>query len=155
MLRVPATRGTSDSALDKAGPADFLASLFEGQVFFSIGDARFDVWSLSPIEFAVHLYDIARDLAQGCSETIDFVESSDYIRFTRSGDSIEVYGSHDQITAHIPAADLKAAAKEFVSRMLRELGSDWPILTQNPAFKRVQSALVSDDQRPLRDAIMG
>ncbi len=131
---------TSSVALDAAEEWVLRYDCFLGDVIFCIYEVDLSArWGWVPVlDFALGLGAIVDALESGASEALfEFTESDDTIAFRRVDDVVEIQASYVAGAARASYPDLRAAANQFLARVLADLIHSYPDLRQNDFIQDV------------------
>lgn len=111
--------------------------LFCGDIYFRINEVSFDApWGWIPvISFSMQLCEIVCTIRDGETGRLEFTESEDEIRFTRTEDVIDVSCDYSDGHAQVSLSDIRGASIRFATRIVAELSARWPLLKTNKAFQ--------------------
>jgi hypothetical protein len=114
--------------------------LFLGDITFRVDG--FDIstsWGWVPvIDFAACLHRIAEELQPNQSESFEFTESEHRIEFKLQNNEVEIratYGTGS--AANVSRDELRRSTREFLRRVLDELGAKYPSLAENMTIRRL------------------
>jgi hypothetical protein len=131
---IPAVNGAD---LASATHTDLDYYLFCGSVVFRIDGKSFDAqWGWIPIlDFATQLFLIVCEIKDAEVRTLEFTESEATIEFRRQGSEIQVSAEYASATAEAPLQELKQTASAFFRKVLDDVSSRWPQITDSPFFR--------------------
>jgi hypothetical protein len=152
----PVGDGTPEDRLATADETTLRYSSFPGDVILVVDDIDLSArWGWVPVlDFALALDDLVDALAAGPDrrEVLEFTESDATLTFARTGDAVTVHASWVTDAAVVPYAELRAAAKRFLGRLLADLVRDHPPLAHNPVLvERFGGATLEELSRPRDD----
>lgn len=157
-LDLPLNRANESRDMASATLSDLTTELFAGDVFFRVDDACFDTaWGWVPIlgDFAIHLYDIPRQIQDGEIQTITFLENAESLSLRRDGQFIEITATYTDVSARVSLIELRSASHSFLQRMLSDLSERYPDLSLNSIFMKISEIAYDDESLLIEPALVG
>jgi len=115
-----------------------------GNLVFRVGDKDFSAdWGWIPlVDLAASFAEIVRKLEAGsASETFEFTESDDWVRFEKKGEKVLVSTSYGEGVGEIALHSASEAVKSFRERLRSELVRKHPQAAHNTAVKNLLGAV--------------
>ena len=133
---ITAAKASVDLATADAVQLDY--ELFCGDVHFRVDDANFDAnWAWIPLlHFIDEIVLATKQLILEGHSKIDFTESDATIDFERSGSIVTISANYTSAVAQAPLTELVSAVRDFATKALSDLETEWPDLRSNQTFNR-------------------
>lgn len=130
---------TTDVAWESISDMNLHYDCFLGSVIFQLAGTDFSVrrgW-VPVLDFGIGLLALVDALAPGEVRVFEFTESERLIRVHRVDDLVEVTTNYASGTAVVDFAELHAAVRESLRRLVARLTDEHAGLRRNTAFQRM------------------
>ncbi|MER7109521.1 hypothetical protein [Streptomyces sp. NPDC000229] len=129
--------------LAKADLVDLCYSCFGGDLTLKVNDADFSIVTgggVQILDFALEFFTAGSSLKSGDSAQVTFAGMSDEIYLVPSGESVRVSSSYTEDGVEVLKSEITSASREFLAKLLVDLGNRYPDLRKNRNVKKVASS---------------
>lgn len=119
--------------------SDLHYDLFLGDIVFRVDGSDLNTrWGWVPVlDFAACIFRISEDLQPGACESFEFTESEHRIDFILNGEIVEIRTTYGAPSVYVPHGELRVSAKQFLKRVIDDLGAKYTTLKHNPFIRRL------------------